>query len=155
MHNDVGTAITTTSTTATTNPSYIRPPVGHQPVTSILAGFGDNDPLDFLNWRTRERQWELEELDREKQLELERERASAYALKQKEKARREKEKTLKDIEASLYIDIPTANVVTCTASSTATISTATSKKETTNKNSKAHEQVRGCIKVCSVVLSHR
>ena len=136
--NDVGTTITTTSTTATTQPSYIRPPVGHQPVPSVLQT-GEDLP-SFMNWRTRERQWELEELDREKQLELERERASRYAHSQKEKARREKEKTLKDIEASLYIDIPKT-------SSTATMDTAQPGKTTTTinnpirKNGKA-EQVR-------------
>jgi len=74
--------------------------VGHKPVTSVLLGGDDHEAL-MLNWRTRERQWELEELDREKQLELEQERASRFAQQQREKARREKEKTLKEIEASL------------------------------------------------------
>ena len=96
------TTVTTTSTSTTTHPSYIRPPIGQQPLTSVLQTSDmDIDPLMY-NWRTRERQWEIEELDREKQLELERERATKFAKLQREKARKENEQVLKDIEASLF-----------------------------------------------------
>ena len=96
------TQVTTTSTSTITHPSYIRPLIGQQPLTSVLQTSDmEIDPLMY-NWRTRERQWEMEELDREKQLELERERSTNFCKLQREKARKENEKTLKDIEAGLY-----------------------------------------------------
>eukprot|EP00093_Oithona_nana_P012607 12607.XXX_576979_584867_1 [CDS] Oithona nana genome sequencing. len=101
----------------------------------------------MINWRTRERQWELEELDREKQLEIERERASCYAKEQKEKARREKEKALKEIEASLLYNTvvqpssTTPSTVTISASSTATgsmLTTASSNSSMDHSKDKHH-----------------
>ena len=65
---NTGNTITTTTTASSTDPFYVRPPIGHKPVPSILDG-PNVDPA-MLNWRTRERQWELEELDREKQIEI-------------------------------------------------------------------------------------
>ena len=142
-HND---NLTTTTTTANTDPSYIRPPVGHKPVTSVLQ-VGD-EPL-MINWRTRERQWELEELDREKQLEVERERAAHFAKEQKEKARREKEKALKEIEASLLYNTvvqpsSTASTVTISSSSTATgsITTASNSMDKVLKDSEKHTHTK-------------
>ncbi len=58
----------------------IKPPIVEKPqqITSIN--------VNMVNWRTRERLWEQEELDREKQLELERMRAEKFVQRQKEKA---------------------------------------------------------------------
>lgn len=124
------TTLTTTTTSTNTNPSYIRPPIGHKPVTSVLQT-GDDESALMMNWRTRERQWEMEELDREKQLELERERAAKFAQTQREKARREKEKALREIEEALYLQpaiIP--------AQKTTSISTSTmTKNDPTNSKS--------------------
>merc|ERR1739844_134037 len=51
---NTGNTITTTTTASPTDPFYVRPPIGHKPVPSILDG-PNVDPA-MLNWRTRERQ---------------------------------------------------------------------------------------------------